>query len=144
MKNYKLELTENQLHLLLRALDFYSRVSCGQFEEITRLESIESYLEEKYQKDWGAIGGKRELGESFLHDAKNNLTDLGPHASWGIHNEKVAKEALPIYEMKKTIDHHLWLERDKTSEFEVFALGSVDSRPYFAINIETLNKQENV
>lgn len=142
--NYKLELSEQQLYLIRRALDFYTRVSCGQFEEIPKLESIESYLETKYEKDWGTIGGKKELAESFLNDAKNNLLDLGPHASWGIHNVKVEKEALPMYEIKKTIDHFLWLNRDKTSEFEVYTLGSVDSRPYFAVNIEPLNEQENV
>lgn len=144
MKKYKLDVNEKQLKLIRRALDFYSRMSCGQFDEVLQLESIESYLEHRYDKDWYDIGGKKEIAESFLNDAKNNLTNLSPNASWGIHNDIVSDAAYPMYEIKKTIDHHLWLERDKNSEFEGFVKHNVDSRPFFAIKIETLNNDEDV
>jgi len=61
----KLEVTENQLHLIQKALDFYSRIGTGQFKEIKDHPTFENHLHKEFALGSGDfnIGDKTTRGE---------------------------------------------------------------------------------
>ncbi len=71
----KLLLTDEQLWLVQRALDFYSRIGIGQFEQIKDHPTFEKFLHEEFRLKKGPVevGDKTERGE---------VVEIGPKRKW--------------------------------------------------------------
>jgi len=71
----KLTVTHGQLHLIQRALDFYSRIGIGQFEEIKSHPTFEAHLYREFALGSGAfkVGDKTTRGE---------VVEVGPKGKW--------------------------------------------------------------
>ena len=76
----KLELTNDQLQLIQKALDFYSRVGIMQFERILDHPTIDNVIEDKFRpKKELEVGDRTERGE-IVEITKKHIKTKG---SWG-------------------------------------------------------------
>ena len=89
MKKYNLELNEEQIKEVMKALDFYTRISIGQLQHL------------KYLKD-GASENTLTLLQKEMFP---NLTGL--HHSLGIHNKENSESVRVCYDIYKQI-HYIW------------------------------------
>lgn len=71
----KLHLTDEQLTLVQKALDFYSRVGIGQFWVIKEHPSFENFLREKFRKKKGPV----EVGDET---ERGTVVEIGPKRKW--------------------------------------------------------------
>lgn len=71
----KLEVTEDQLHLIQRALDFYSRIGIGQFDQIKDHPTFEKHLYKEFALGSGDfnVGDKTTRGE---------VVEVCPRGEW--------------------------------------------------------------
>lgn len=88
----KVELTENQLHIIRAALDLYSRVQIGQIEM-----ALEVFPSDKY---WQVRDS-----EAFA-TVKRELTGYATNASRGIFHPENPPTAIEAYGMQKVIDKY--------------------------------------
>jgi len=71
----KIELNEDQLRLIQRALDFYSRVGIGQFEVIKEHPTFERHLHREF-----ALGsGPFKVGDKTM---RGEVVEVGPKGKW--------------------------------------------------------------
>lgn len=76
---YRLDMNEEQAKIICKALDLFSRVGCGQFEEIMRHPTIEKDIMQ------GKVGrGHIDVSRRLLDEAKNLLTGHPIGVSTGI------------------------------------------------------------
>ena len=111
----KLELTDEQLLLVERALDFYSRVGIGQFEVIKEHPTFESYLYEVcIPKKEPEVGDRTPQGEILeVKDGKaliNGSVDKKTR-QWSSKSEwkklkdvKLSTDFNRYHEIRKTVD----------------------------------------
>ena len=71
----KLEVTENQLRLIRRALDFYSRVGTGQFEQIKDHPTFEKHL----YKEFALGSGDFNVGDKTT---RGKVVEVCPEGRW--------------------------------------------------------------
>lgn len=109
-------MTEEQARLLMYAMDLYSRILMGQFEEIKHLFSGFGEEGKLYQRD-----------DRYWHTDMDNLLrllkqvvypELHQHASWGItgfsEQNKCPKNATIVYDIYKSLDHAIsWYHNPK-------------------------------
>jgi len=120
----KLELTNDQLQLIQKALDLYSRLGILQFEEMLYHPTIEDVLEERFRpKKKLEVGDKTERGEIV------EITDkfIKTKGSWGNGEEiktwedvekiKLSTNWSKVHEIKDTI-------RQKLSECKYLITGT--------------------
>lgn len=83
MDTVKLTVTENQLHLIQRALDFYSRIGMGQFWVIKDHPTFEKHLHREFALGSGPfkVGDKTIRGEVVEIDPKGKW--IKTKGSWG-------------------------------------------------------------
>ena len=110
----KLELTNDQLQLIQKALDFYSRVGIMQFERILDHPTIDNVIEDKFRpKKELEVGDRTERGE-IVEITKKHIKTKG---SWGkgeevktwkdIDNIKLSTDWSEVHRVKDEIRIHL-------------------------------------
>jgi len=93
---YTLTLNEEQARILIRALDLYSRIGIGQFEEVAQVydRGLKLDLTTRDRIRAGLNIAKVEAGHPV-------------NGSYGIHNEKVDDEFRVAYDLQKVVRHRL-------------------------------------
>lgn len=71
----KLEVTEDQLHLIQRALDFYSRIGAGQFEVVKDHPTFKKHL----YKEFATGSGPFEVGDKTTRGV---VVEVCPKRRW--------------------------------------------------------------
>lgn len=99
---YTLHLNEEQARVLIKALDFYSRIGIGQFREIVS----------NFVFDWCSIFKHKEgyykamkLAEAHIDLAKKLLTKMPHNASLGISSPETPETAKVAYDLQQVIRH---------------------------------------
>ncbi len=101
---YTLDMNEEQAKILCKALDLFSRVGCGQFEEILGHPTMVKRLLR------GESQHARRVSSSLLDAAKQILTGHVPGSSTGI---TVADEPNRVaYDIFQVIRHQLAIDND--------------------------------
>lgn len=101
MKKYTLTFTEEQAGILVDALDLYSRIGIGQFEECVRVfdHTLELPIE------------TRDACKASLDHAKFVIAGLPAGGSHGIHNPKVRDVFRAAYDIQQVIRHRVAWDR---------------------------------
>lgn len=113
MKKYNLEITEEQAYIISNALDLYSRVLIGQFEEVA---NVITWNIRKF-KD---IDG-REISPDNMNFFKDGIEkckevflNIPRHGSHGIHSPEVDDSARKSYDMHQVVRNKLaWDKKNK-------------------------------
>lgn len=106
MTDFKLELTEDHLHVIQESLDLYMRTLLGQFEEVAykanlyNVNKLNGGKPDKHQFD------KHSEFEDEIHKLKGIL-GFSPHESYGIFNENIHDNARVAYDIKQVIRNYL-------------------------------------
>lgn len=117
----KMELSNNQVLAIKKALDLYSRVLCGQIEETVRVIKCTDFSKDytKEQQD------KAALGADLIKQAL--FSEVYP-ATYGITNErKLARKAAIAYDIYQVI--------------EKFTEDFVSKKTYIGLNILKTGKE---
>ena len=115
MKKYKLTLNKRQVENLLIALDFYSRVLCGQLKELETIgngaseDNLRKLHGEMFPKLCGlhspyGIGGKNtpESAKICYDIYKKIMFEFNPVGVYAYKPFAVSKEGFPEFEVRKT------------------------------------------
>lgn len=108
----KIELTDKQADILVAALDLYSRIHLGQFEEVANIARM--YDISKFHNEYDAHNDF----DDAIREAKGIL-GFDRNASWGIFNDKVNDLARVSWDMQQVIRHHLAWKRNPEGGFTV-------------------------
>jgi hypothetical protein len=111
-----LKVSEEQLRLIQRALDFYSRVGVGQFDEIKNHPTFTNQLRNEFKDengktDYDRYHEVRDIVDIILVQPRNMLLGdlkLPKNASWGIHNPDVDDSCRDAYDLIQVIRHEFW------------------------------------
>lgn len=125
----KIELSDEQLQLVSKALEFYARIGIGQFKEVLNHPTFDSAVERQCKEgeeiDYGKYHRIREEASVDLASSLRKLTNsnFGINSCYGIRSEKVdesCREAFYIYE---EIRHEFWKRQpeDKRKQYTVNA-----------------------
>lgn len=121
-----LHLTEEQLRIVQKALDFYSRIGIGQFERIkdhpTFERSLANKLIDEYGKtDFTKFHKIREEVDIKMAEARNMLIqeNLPPNGGWGIGMPKVDETCKVAYDIVQVIRHEFWKANPERSNLTV-------------------------
>jgi len=109
--NYKLTINKEQAEMLCKALDLFSRVGCGQFEEILRHPTIEKEVMLGKVRHAGVKVARQELDR-----AKQLLTGHAPGVSTGITTADEPNQV--AYDMFQVIRNRIAIDDDE-HEFSV-------------------------
>lgn len=124
----KLEVTENQLHLIQRALDFYSRVGIGQFDEIKNHPTFERHLHNEFKDQNGKTDYTRyhsmrsTIDNALVHPRNmlyNNIEFGNLHGGWGIHHPNVDDSCREAFDIIQVIRHEFWKRNPERSNITV-------------------------
>jgi len=123
----RIELNNNQLRLIQRALDFYSRVGIGQFEVIKEHPTFERHLSNELKlmngrTDYNRFHQVRDSVDAMLIHPRNMLMQDPSHprnGSWGIHNKKVDESCREAYDIIQVIRHEFWKADETRSNITV-------------------------
>jgi hypothetical protein len=120
MKNYNIHLNENQLQVLVNALDLYSRIGIGQLEEVEmiyRLDGRKKQVDRNYDTDEST-----EIDFDHLHQilnlAKQELGH-GQGSHYGIYSKEVPDAFRVAWDIMKVVRHQLAIDRCPTGGFGV-------------------------
>lgn len=102
----RLELTSKQADVLVSALDLYSRILIGQFEEIAHLSLVHNVdmLPEKMME-------RHHQFSDELRKLKERLLAIPRNGSFGIHSKKVSDLARVAYDIQQVVRNALAWER---------------------------------
>ena len=121
-----LTVTEKQLQLIQKSLDFYSRVGIGQFEEIKNHPTFEKHLHKEFEidgkTDYSRYHAVRDSADNVIFQARNilyNDNSLGKNGSWGIYNPKVDESCREAFDLIQVIRHEFWKSNPKRSNITV-------------------------
>jgi hypothetical protein len=101
MTKYKLTVSEQQAAIIANALDLFSRIGLGQFEEIMRV----------YDRNHVVPLEAREQARNFLKAAKIEVGHTS-NGSFGIHSPKVSDDFRAAYDLLQVIRHRLAWDRN--------------------------------
>jgi len=113
MRKYSLHIDEDQAKVLIKALDLYSRIGLGQFQEII------------YAFNWRKIVGREDFdlryGEAkeHLNKAKFHLTLHPPNASLGIFCKETPEEAKMTWDIQQVVRHRLAWDKEPKGGWRV-------------------------
>ena len=138
----KLEVTENQLSLIQRALDFYSRVGIGQFEQIKDHPTFLKHLSKEFALENGKTdyikfhNVRDSVDEAFTlpRNMLYNKLGLSTNSSWGIHNPNVDDSCREAFDIIQVIRHEFWKRDPERSDM------TVDSSIHFTSDSVESNK----
>jgi hypothetical protein len=111
-----LSVSEEQLRLIQRALDFYSRIGIGQFTEIKDHPTFQNNLINQFKDDNGKTDYTRyhevrDAVDMMLVQPRNMLyndTSMSVNGGWGIHNPNVDDSCRDAYDLIQVIRHEFW------------------------------------
>lgn len=118
MIKFTITVDENQAKTISNALDFYTRICLGQFEEIEnmiRMKRIPLGPNISVNDVGECINVARKVS-NYIRDAKMALGH-SPNGSWGIFYEKLPIAAKRCYEIQKVIDEAIAYSNDPDPEF---------------------------
>lgn len=105
----KINLTDEQAYVLIDALDLYTRVHLGQFEEVANVALEYNICRE---------GDEGDSEPEDFHDLREAIGRLKwmhcgfpQNGSHGIHNKKVHEHGKMCYDMQKVLRRHLAYKR---------------------------------
>lgn len=102
---YTLTVDDKQAATILRALDFYSRIGCGQFKDLSQLFAFDS--RKCLDIDWKAV-------ERLLVKLKRKLLPLGKDASYSVGNREVPQDYRMAYDILQVLRYcKAWHENPK-------------------------------
>jgi hypothetical protein len=122
-----LEVNNDQLKLIQRALDLYSRIGIGQFSVIKDHPTFEKHLANQLvgddgKTDYGQYHIVRDSIDATLVQPRNMLIQEPNHprnGSWGIHNPNVDESCREAYDLIQVIRHEFWKADDNRSDMTV-------------------------
>ena len=98
MKNYQIKLNQKQLELIQESLDLYSRLKCGQIEELSNKFSSPFY--DRINNE------NTDIINDCVNELKKNLfPDLSAGSFYGIFSNKAPESAKISYDMIQVIRH---------------------------------------
>lgn len=103
----KIEVNEKQMEVIEKALDFYSRIMCAQFEEIDRVFRHEGKLASEYSMEVVSAILRREL-----------FPNLPPKASISIMSNDISEKAKIAYDLYQVVRNSLVPENKSISVSE--------------------------
>ena len=124
---YNLKLTENQVKVLSRACDVYSRLICGQDREYQDLfeaawekrckEATGNIMDGEFEGGWYKM---RNDAEKLCKEIKKKFWGLNGGSLYGV---KYSETSDVLFDLHQVIRHQLWLDRpeDKKSHYTVDA-----------------------
>jgi len=108
---YTLTINDEQVLVILRALDFYSRVGCGQFNEVAEL----------FRFDPRTRFVDRQRIDSALETAKQRLLPLERGSSYSICSPEVPREYQMAYDILQVLRHcKAWHDKPEGGPFVRF------------------------
>lgn len=109
----KIKLTDHQADVLIEALDLYSRIHLGQFEEV-------GYIARVYDISRNAVVDYDAFNEfeDRIRDAKT-LLGFDRNGSYGIFNKQVNDIARVAYDMQQVLRNHLAWKRNPEGGIQV-------------------------
>lgn len=113
----KIELTDEQLQLVSKALEMYTRISLGQFKYVTDVTTVQ-------KKVWNMSVGERNVFEDIMLKAGELMTGIR-HGNYGIFNEEVNDDARVAAHIHQAIRHEFY-KRDKSPDKPT---GTVNANP---------------
>jgi hypothetical protein len=139
-----LTVTEQQLHLIQEALDFYSRVGIGQFDVIKDHPTFYNILHKSFTSKDGKMDYERYHAtrggvDIMLVTPRNWLLDdpaLPKHASFGIYNPEVDESCRVAYDLVQVIRHEFWKANPNRSEHVVMASKHLTTKDSDKIKVE--------
>ena len=122
-----LTVTEEQLRLIQRALDFYSRVGIGQFNAIKDHPTFEAHLHNEFKDgngktDYERYHSVRDAVDMMLIQPRNMLyndSSIGKNGSWGIHHPNVDDTCRDAFDLVQVIRHEFWKQNPNRSSITV-------------------------
>lgn len=126
--SYKLEVNKQQLLIMSKALELYSRLGSGQFECLLEHAAIDKYLNKKClledikadtDIDWAKRGLLSSIAREHIDFLKKVLMDCHPSGSHGIYNKDIDNSCRTAWDMQQVIRHQLWSERSDRLESSV-------------------------
>ncbi len=109
-RQYKVTLSEAQVDVIIRALDMYSRLGCGQFEEIDRLFQFDP---RRNPQSYGWETRRK------LDALKQLYLPLQDNASYSICSQEVPVDFRLAWDVYQTLRHHVSWERHPEGGFTV-------------------------
>lgn len=98
---YNVKLSYQNIHLVARALELFSRISAGQFWYVSLCHTIE-------KRSWDLSEINRGHFEAYLSLAAQLITGFERGGSFGIFNPALEQEARVAYHIERSIRHQLW------------------------------------
>lgn len=120
-----LTVTDEQLKLIQKALDLYSKIGTGQLSEIVYHPTFEKSLRKLVKDDegWHKYHSRKDEINSLLNRVKNLLyndeKDTPINSTWGIFNPKVDQSCLVAYDLLQVIRNEFWKNDPERSEVAV-------------------------
>ena len=101
MAKYNLTLNEKQAEILVAALDHYSRIGIGQFEDVLNV----------YDRNFKL---NYEVREQLRHALDKTKITAGhpPNGSYGIHNPEVRDEFRTAFDIQQVVRHRIAWDRN--------------------------------
>jgi hypothetical protein len=100
-KTYTLTLSEEHAQIVVKALDLYSRIGIGQFENIL----------EVYDQGFVVTGELRDTARGCINRVKL-IFGHPENGSHGIHNPKVNDDFRVAYDIQQVLRHRLAFDRN--------------------------------
>ncbi len=94
---FTLTVNVNQAAVLIRALDFFSRIGIGQIEEVENMLRLEPHV----------LPGNGDAARAFLDAVKKQLMGLDANQSWGIFHATVPDHYKEAWDLQQVIRHKL-------------------------------------
>lgn len=110
----------------MRALDLYSRLGIGQYEEAI------NFLRFEFDPRLKDKDEEYEEAMQRLNEIKMLLFNMHPNASYGIHSREVPDQFRVAWDLMKVVRHQLWKDRKEegaASDFTVDAYPPDQSVP---------------
>ena len=136
--------TEQQLHLIQEALDFYSRVGIGQFNVIKDHPTFYGILHKSLTDEEGKMDYERyheirdNIDMMLVHPRNLLLNDptLPRNASFGIYNPEVDESCRVAYDLVQVIRHEFWKANPNRLEHVVMASKHLTTKDSDKIKVE--------
>lgn len=110
-RRYTLEVSEKQAEILVKALDLYTRIGIGQFEEILSLH-----------RESDSFQNNQNQVERLVSELKRTILGLEPNSSFGIQSKKVPDQYRVASDMVGMIRYTLLKDQPETpmSKMSIF------------------------
>lgn len=107
-KEYKISLSENQLQIISKALDVYSRLGIGQFRDALECLPTQEFRPNGWNESMDEIGN---IVKQFTHDNVD-----GYRSSLGIMNTKTKDQFRVAWDIQQVIRHKISWDNHKDGD----------------------------